>query len=303
MSKFTDQKASFLSTELVARAVQQMKAGGVEVTRPTKAGRPWNAKFRGGPKNINIISPPRSSKENAERSELGHCKVVWDAMIGNAEAQDEEIEKRRATAAKASFSVSVLEDTPMFRSLTTFNDEIVRCAVEMLVDTGKEPFNKDMNVDELVKRTKFLLRVRPDSKYNPNIDVVVKPGPSDKKFTAGFLTEGYDKETGGLEIDEEPSFSWDNLEHFVKKGSMVQKIKGNMEYASVSYRGGEISSINLQFQVSKVNLSLPIDAKDAYDSDEIVKPRSPKRARLAQSASRGCEEEEAASQGDDTSEH
>ena len=297
MSKFANQKDSFLSSAAVARMVQQMKAGGVEVCKPAKAGRPWNAKFRGGPKHVNIMSPPRSQKENVQRSEERHGVVVWDVMFGNSEAQDEPIEKRRAMAAKASLSVSVLEDTPLYQSLIFLNDSIARCAVELLVENAKEPFKGNENVDELVKKTKFLIRKKEDSKYPPNMDLVVKPGPNDKKFTAGFITEGFDEETGGLMIDEQPTFSWDNLEEYVKKGSVMHKIKGSMEYASVFYRGGAIDSINLQLQVSKINLSLPIEAKDAYDSDEVVvrrgdddNQRPSKRARL--------EKQEAESQGD-----
>lgn len=306
MSKFTDQKSTFLSTASVSGMVRQMKAGGVEVGKPTKAGRPWNAKFRGGPKNVNVMSPPRSQKENIQRSEERHGVVVWDVMIGNSEAQDDPIEKRRETAAKASFSVSVLEDTPLFKSLTGYNDAIVRCAVELLVESAEGPFKGNEDVDELVKKTKFIIRKKEDSKYPPNMDLVVKPGPNDKKFTAGFVTEGFD-EDGNLLIQEQPTFSWDNMEKFIKKGSIVHKIKGSTEYASVFFRNGCIDSINLQFQVSRINLSLPIEAKDAYDSDEVIMPRSPKRARLEKSESCAKLEEdekaeEAASEGDAQSE-
>ena len=55
-----------------------------------------------------------------------------------SEAQDEEIEKRRATASKASFSVSVLEDTPLFENLSNFNREVMRCAVKLMVEKKEE---------------------------------------------------------------------------------------------------------------------------------------------------------------------
>ena len=280
MSKFTNQKPSFLSVEMVSNIVRDMEKGGVELSKPAKPGRPYNAKFPGGPKNVDVMTPPISEKENIQRSEEHHGVVVWDVMIGSSEAQDEEIEKRRATASKASFSVSVLEGTPLFESVSNFNREIMRCAVKLMVEKKEGPFKGNENVDDLMKKTKFIIRKKEDSKYPPNMDLVVKPGPNLKKFTAGFVTQGFDSSTGKLLIEEEPSFSWDNLEMFIKKGSIVHKIKGEMGYGSVFYRNGEIDSINLQFQVSKIVLSLPIGANSGYDSDEIVISGSNKRARL-----------------------
>jgi len=318
MSKFSAAKPSFLSTESVARYVQQMQAGGVELSKPSKAGRPWNARFCGGPKNANIVSPAQSDREVTLRSEEKQGTVVWDIAIGGTEMQDEPMKKRKETASKASFSVSVLKDTDMYERLTFFDNEIKRCAVELLVKNAKEPFKGNENIEHLLKNTKFLLREKEDSKYPPNMDIVVKPGPNDMKFTAGSVLVGFDKATGGLEIEEESDFSWDNIDEYVKKGAVIHKIKGYMGYASVFSRSGEITSINLQFQASKIILSLPIDAKDAYDSDEVVVSRpgkrpnsscteSPsKRSRLSRTQSlpgkvdeEGNEEtEEAASEGD-----
>lgn len=306
MSKFSEVKPSFLSTECVSRYVQQMQAGGVELLKPAKAGRPWNARFCGGPKNANIISPATSQKETILRSEEKYGTVVWDVSIGGTEMLDEPMEKRKRTASKASFSVSVPKETQMYDRITRFDKEIMRCAVELLVKNAKEPFKGNEKIDDLLKNTKFLIREKEDSKYPPNMDIIVKPGPNGMKFTAGSVLVGFDEASGGLEIEAESDFSWDNIDEYVKKGGVIHKIKGNMSYASVFSRGGEITSINLQFQASKIILSLPIDAKDAYDSDEVLITRSPKRARLARTESvvmdvgEGNEEtEEAASEGDD----
>ena len=299
MSKFNEQKSSFLSAPSVSRMVQQMKSGGVEICKPAKAGRPWSAKFPGGPKSVNVISPPRSQKENVERSEQHHGTVVWDIQIGNPDAENESIQKRKATASKAAFSVSVLKDTAMYKSLSDFHNDIVRCAVELLVQNAKEPFKGTEDIDDLIKKTTFLIKEKEESKYPPNMQLVVKPGPNDKKFTAGFLNHGFAEESGGLMIEEEPEFSWDNIDEYVKKGAVVHKAKGSMEYASVFYRNGDIASINLQFQVSKIILSLPIDAKDAYDSDEVVMSRPSKRPRLTGSVAGDEETDEVNSENDD----
>lgn len=311
MSNFSAAKPSYLSVESVSRYVQQMKAGGVELIKPGKAGRPWNARFSGGPKNVNIISPAQSQKETIVRAEEKHCTVVWDVAIGGNEMQDKPMQERKESASKASFSVAVSDDTDMHEKLVFFDKEIMRCAVELLVNSGKEPFKGNENIDRLLKDTKCLLRPKKEAKYNPHMEIVVKPGPNDMKFTAGSVLVGFDEASGGLEIGEDSDFSWDNLDEYVKKGAVIHKIRGNIGYASVFSRSGEITSINLQFQASKIILSLPIAAKDAYDSDEVVVTRPAKRARLSRTESladasavadggEGNDDtEEAASEGDD----
>lgn len=297
MSIFTTPKKSFLSTEAVSEMVKKMRDGGVEVTKSSNPNHGYNVKFFGGPNDINIISPSTSEKENIARDDKDHCTVVWDLNKETKEDPDK--------VSKTTVCVGVLETTPMFDRLSFMDKEIKRCAVEMLVKSDKEPFNKNTeSVDELLEKTTFLIKMKEDTKFNPHMDLVVKSGPKKKKFTYGYITEGFD-ENGGLVIDEDPSFSWDNLELFVVKKAIMQKIKGTMDYASVKCSGKKISKISLQFQVSYINLSPPVSKEKEHDSDEVVKPRSAKRMRLERSKScvgggdgQGNEEEEAASQGD-----
>lgn len=264
MNFIPDPKPEFLSPDYI-----NFDVSALDITRPKKT-LPYNVSFNGA--TFDIVPGPKSNQENTRRSEVGYGVLIWDVQVGNQDDQDK-IKEGKTTIQellkstdnnKGTLNVSVPRGSVWLEKLIYFDMHAKRKLVDALIASKLDPFTGKEDPELLMKKCKFLVKDK-NEKYNPSFPIVVK-----RKFDAGFVTTGFHPETSAVMRSKNPSFGWDNMDEYLKRGAVLHKAKGVANYASVTVRDGEIVSINIQFQIKRLIMSEPPQPKDECDSDECV---------------------------------
>lgn len=281
MNFIPDPKEKLLSPNHI-----EFDVGGMSIKRPKKT-LPYNVSFNGA--TFDVVPSPSSERESVKRSEKEYGVLVWDVQVGNLEDKDKLKEGKVTmkdllqTNNKATLHVSVPRDTKWLEKMVEFDMHAKEKLVDAMIASKQEPFTGEENRETLLKKCKFLV-INKNEKYNPNFPIVIQ-----RKFDAGFLTTGFNEETGSLQRNADPDFGWENMDEYLKRGAVLHKATGTANYASVTVRDGEVVSINIQFQVKRLVMAHAPEAKDEVDSDEEINA-SPKRPNVKMEAASDMDE-------------